>query len=156
MVVAWLGKHVEDIANCSCQQVRQAIIDRGYKCKWIASYDGFYLTCGHHSNISLGTLHDVSTDRIAWFEHCTKRGSGANWDGISAGAERDMLRRVLEEAKDNGFKVDQIIMDHHSSANNIACGVFPEIRITYCGNHTAKTFHRDLLKIKSIRCTAPE
>ena len=44
------------------------------------------------------------------------------------------------------------IMDHDTSGANIACSVFPEVRITYCGNHTAKSFHRDLVKIKSVRC----
>ena len=151
-VVAWLGKHVEDIANSSCQQVRQAIIDQGDKHKWTASYDGFYLTRGHHCNNSSGTLHDVSSDKIAWFAHRTKRGSGANWDGTSAGAEGDIFRELLEDVKTDGYKVHQIVMDHDTSAENIACDVFPEIRITYCGNHTAKTFHRDLVKIKSIRC----
>ena len=43
-------------------------------------------------------------------------------------------------------------MDHDTSGGNIACSVFPEVRITYCGNHTAKSFHRDLMKIKSVRC----
>jgi len=151
-VVAWLGRHVENLANSSCQQVRQVIIDRGDKKNWTASYDGFYLTRGHHSNNSSGTLHDVVTDKIAWFAHRTKRGSGANWEGTSAGAEGDMLRGVLKAVKADGFKVHQIVMDHDSSAGNIVCEAFPEVRISYCGNHTAKTFHRDLVKIKSIRC----
>ena len=43
-------------------------------------------------------------------------------------------------------------MDNDTSGANIACSVFPEVRTTYCGNHTAKSFHRDLVKIKSVRC----
>ena len=63
-----------------------------------------------------------------------------------------MLRCILEEVKEKEFKILQIVMDHDTSACNIVTDVFPEIRITYCGNHTAKTFHRDLVKIKAIQC----
>lgn len=151
-VVSWLGGHVEELANSSCSQVHQMIIDRGDKLKWAASFDGFYLTRGHHSNNSSATLHDVATDKIAWFEHRTKRGAGANWSGTSAGAEGDMLGKILKQVKDHQFELSQIIMDHDTAAANIVTGVFPEARITYCGNHTAKTFHRDLVKIKAIQC----
>ena len=65
-----------------------------------------------------------------------------------------MLRTILEDVKANGFQVQQLIMNHDTSGGNIACSVFPEleVRITYCGNHSAKSFHCDLMKIKSIRC----
>ncbi|XP_065915443.1 uncharacterized protein [Dysidea avara] len=151
-VVSWLGGHVEELANSSCAQVREMVSDRGDKFKWIASFDGFYLTRGHHSNNSSATLHDTVSDKIAWYAHRTKRGSGANWAGTSAGAEGDMLRCILEEVKEKEFKIIQIVMDHDTSACNIVTDVFPEIRITYCGNHTAKTFQRDLVKIKAIQC----
>jgi len=65
-----------------------------------------------------------------------------------------MLGKILTEVKNKKFKVSQIIMDHDTCAANIVTGVFPEARITYCGNHTAKTFHRDLEKIKAIQCKA--
>jgi len=151
-LVAWVGKHVELIASSSCEQVRERIIQRGDKFTWKASFDGFYLTRGHHSNNSSATLHDHSSDKIAWFAHRTKRGPGANWEGTSGGAEGDMLRTMLEDVKAKGFVVRQLIMDHNTSGGNIAGSVFPDVRIIYCGNHTAKTFHRDLMKIKSIPC----
>ena len=50
------------------------------------------------------------------------------------------------------FKLLQIVTDHDTSAGNIVTDMFPEIRITYCGNHTAKTFHQNLLEIKAIQC----
>ena len=150
--ISWLGKHVKDLAETACEQVRQNIILRGEKFSWVASYDGYYLTRGHHSNNSSGTLHDVSSDKIAWFSHRTKRGTGANWEGTSSGAEGDMLREILDDVKAKGFKIKQIIMDHDTSGANIACTSFPEVRITYCGNHTAKAFHSDLTKIRSVKC----
>ena len=151
-VVGWLGKNVKELAELSCEQVRQKIVERGEKVSWVASYDGFYLTRGHYSNNSSGTLHDVASDKIAWFAHRTKRGPGANWEGTSSGAEGDMLREILDDVKAKGFTIEQIIMDHDTSAANIACTSFPEVRITYCGNHTAKSFHSDLAKIKSVKC----
>ena len=63
-----------------------------------------------------------------------------------------MLRAILEDVKAEGFKVAQIIMDHDTSGGNIACNAFHEVQITYCGNHTVKTFHQDLTKIKLIPC----
>jgi len=77
--VSWLGGHVEKLANITCSQVQDMVADRGDKLNWIVSFDGFYLTCGHHSNNSSATLHDVATDKIAWFTHRTKHGAGANW-----------------------------------------------------------------------------
>ena len=50
------------------------------------------------------------------------------------------------------YVVDQIVMDHDTSANAIVCSQFPDTHITYCGNHTAKTFHSDLSKIRSLKC----
>ena len=104
-VIAWLGKHVEAIAKSSCEQVQKRITDCGDKLQWIASYDGFYLTRGYHSNNSSATLHDHASDKITWFDHRTKRGSGSNWQGTSGGAEGDMLWMILEDAKTQGFKV---------------------------------------------------
>ena len=151
-VIGWLGKSVEELAEMSCNQVRQKVVSRGEKFSWVASYDGFYLTRGHHSNNCSATLHDVASDKIAWFSHRTKRGPGANWEGTSSGAEGDMLREILNDVKAKGFKIKQIIMDHDTSGANIACTSFPEVRITYCGNHTAKSFHSDLSKLKSLKC----
>ena len=155
-VVGWLGENVKELAELSCNQVRQKIVERGEKFSWVASYDGFYLTRGHYSNNSSGTLHDVASDKIAWFAHRTKRGSGANWEGTSSGAEGDMLREILDDVKAKGFIIKQIIMDHDTSGVNIACTSFPEVRVTYCGNHTAKSFHSDLAKIKSVKCKVTE
>jgi len=70
----------------------------------------------------------------------------------SSGAEGDMLREILDDVKAKRFIIKQIIMDHNTSGANIACTSFPEVRITYCGNHTAKSFHNDLTKIKSVKC----
>ena len=77
-VVVWLGSHVEALAKSSCEQVQKRITDHGDKLQWMASYDGFYLTRGHHSNSCSTTLHDYSTDKIAWYTHRSKRGAGAN------------------------------------------------------------------------------
>lgn len=151
-IVSILGTHVHTLATQSCQQVREKVIARGDKLTWKTSFDGFYLTRGHHSNNSSGTLHDMVSDKIAWFTHRTKRGVGSNWVGTSSGSEGDMLRTMLEEVKASGFQITQLVMDHDTSASNIACSVFPEIQITYCGNHSAKTFHRDLVNLKAIPC----
>ena len=58
----------------------------------------------------------------------------------------------MEDVKAEGFSIKQIIMDHDTSGGNIACDVFPEVQIMYCGNHLAKIFHQDLIKIKLIPC----
>ena len=132
--------------------VRNSIIKRGDQGKWMASYDGFYLTRGFHLNNLTGTMHDVLSDKIAWFTHRTKRGAGANWVGTSSDTEGDTLKEILADVKSKGFTIDQIVIDYDTSANAI-CGEFPDIHIlTYCGNHTAKSFHRDLSKIKSTQC----
>ena len=70
--IGWLGTRAKDLAEKTCEQVRQKIVLRGEQFSWMASYDGFYLTRGHHSNNSSGSLHDVSSDKVAWFSHRTK------------------------------------------------------------------------------------
>ena len=151
-LVSWVGTHVEQLAEWSCDQVKADIVKRGDKDQWTASFDGFYLTRGHHSNNSSATLHDVESDRIAWFTHRTKRGKGSNWEGTSSGAEGDMLDELLRKVKSQGYTVGQIIMDHDTSANAIVCTHFPDIHITYYSNHSAKSFHYELSKIKSLSC----
>ena len=151
-LVSWVGPHVEQLAEWSCEQVRVDIEKRGDHLEWMAGFDGFYLTRGHHSNNSSATLHDVYSDRIAWFAHRTKRGKDSNWEGTSSGAEGDMLSEILGKVKDRGFTINQLVMDHDTSANAIVCSHFPDVHITYCGNHTAKSFHYELGKIKALKC----
>ena len=100
----------------TCEQVGQKIVSCGEKFSWVASYDRFYLTRGHHSNNSSGTLHDVSSDKIAWFLHRTNQGIGANWEGTSFGSEGDMLREIIDDVKAKGFIIKQIIMNHDTLA----------------------------------------
>ena len=140
-LVSCLGTHVERLAEWSCEQVRADIDRRGDRNQWAASFDGFYLTRGHHSNNSSATMHDMESDRIAWFTHRTKRGKNSNWLGTSAGAEGDMLNDLLGKVKAAKFCMSQIVMDHDTSANAIVCSHFPDIDIAYCGNHTAKSFY---------------
>lgn len=67
------------------------------------------VTQGHHSNNSSGTLHDVATDKIAWFSHRTKQGSGANWEETTSGAEGFMLKEILEDVKANGLPSNKLL-----------------------------------------------
>ena len=151
-LVSCLGIHVERLAEWSCEQVRADIDKRGDRNQWAASFDGFYLMRGHHSNNSSATVHDMESDRIAWFTHRTKRGKNSNWLGTSAGAEGDMLNDLLGKVKAAKFCMSQIVMDHDTSANAIVCSHFPDIDIAYCGNHTSKSFYYDLCKIKDLKC----
>ena len=81
-LVSWVGPHVDRLA---CEQVRADIEKSGDRSQWMAGFDGFYLTRGHHSNHTLATLHDVYSDRIAWFTHRTKRGKDSNFKGKVSG-----------------------------------------------------------------------
>ena len=150
--ISWLGTHVERLAEWSCEQVRKQIENRGDKEKWVASYDGFYLTRGHYSNNSSATLHDYASGSIAWFEHRTKRGPGHTWEGTSAGAESDMYNVILGKVKEANFNIIDMVVDKDSSMNAIYCTHFPEGNITYCSNHSAKTMHKDLQRVKQLKC----
>ena len=151
-IVERLEAHVTKLAEWSCGQVRQEIVKRGDDKKWVASFDGFYLTRGHYSNNASASLHDYNTGDIAWFSHRIKRGSGHNWKGTSGGAEGDRFNKILGKVSAAGFILREIITDKDSSVNAIFCRHFPEGTITYCSNHCAKTLHRDLQKIKQNRC----
>ena len=134
--------------------MHQQIIDRGDQSHLKVSFDGFYLTRGHHSNNSSAMMHDIVTDKIVWFTHRAKHEPGANWLGTSGDAEGDMLSELLAKARSERFVISQLVMDHDTSSSNIACEHCPDILITYCGNHTAKAFYNDLMKIKVIHCKA--
>ena len=151
-LVSWVGPYVDCLAEWSCEQVRADIEKRGCRSQWMAGFDGFYLTRCHHSNNASATLHDVYSDRIAWFAHRTKRGKDSNWQGTSSGAEGDMLSEILRKVKEQDFCINQLVMDHDTSANAIVCSYFPDVHITYCGNHTAKSFHYELGKLKALKC----
>ena len=143
---------VTELAEWSCNEMREAIKARGDYEKWVASFDGFYLTKGHYSNNSSATIHDYATGKVAWFCHRTKRGTGHNWEGTSVGAEGDMFEEMMRSVKAARFVVRKTITDKDSSINVIFCRHFPEGTITYCANHCAKTLHKDLLKIKQYTC----
>ncbi len=101
--------HVSDLAKWSCKQVCEDVRSRGDAHKWVAAYDGFYLTRGHYSNNSSGSLHDYESGKIAYFAHRTKRRPGHNWEGTSAAVEMDMLDELLREAKIDGFVVKEMV-----------------------------------------------
>ena len=83
-----------------CDQARTGTEKYGHKAQWTANcFDAFYLTRGYHSNT---TLHDVESDSIAWFTHCTKHGKGYHWEGTSSGTQGDMLDELLDKVKLQG------------------------------------------------------
>ena len=151
-IVERLEEYVTDLAEWSCGQVRQEIVERGDAQKWMASFDGFYLTRGHYSNNSSATLHDHSTGKVAYFAHRTKKGPGHNWCGTSGGAEADMLDELLGRVRQDGFVLQEIITDKDTSINGTFCRHFPEGTVTYCSNHCAKTLHKNLEKVKKNKC----
>lgn len=151
-IVEKLEEHVTDLAEWSCEQVRQDVMDRGDALKWMATFDGFYLTRGHYSNNSSATLHDYRSGKIAYLAHRTKRGKHSNWSGTSAGAETDMLDEVLKKAKQDGFVIQELVTDKDTSVNATFCQYFPEGTLTYCSNHCAKTLHKNLEKIRKSKC----
>ena len=51
-----------------------------------------------------------------------------------------------------GFNIVEMVTDKDSSMNAIYCRYFPEGTITYCSNQSAKTFHKDLLRIEQMKC----
>ncbi len=137
-IIEKLEVHVTRLAEWSCGQVRQAMVAMGDDKKWVASYDGFYLTRGHYSNNASATLHDFHTGAIAYFAHRTKRGAGHNWKGTSAAAEGDMFDDILGKVKADNITIREVITDKDSSVNGIFCRHFPEGTITYCSNHVQR------------------
>ena len=71
--IGWLGKNVNEIAEMTCEKVCHIIVSHAEKFNWVASYNRFYLTkLGHHSSNSSDTLHNVSSNKAAWFSHKRK------------------------------------------------------------------------------------
>ena len=66
--------------------------------------------------------------------------------------EADMFDEILTEVKEAGYTIKEIVTDKDSSMNAIYCKHFPEGTITYCSNHNAKTMHKDLQKVKALKC----
>ena len=71
---------------------------------------------------------------------------------MSGGAESDMFDEILGEVREAGFVMKEIVTDMDSSMKAIYCRHFPKGTITYCSNHSAKTFHKDLQKVKQTKC----
>ena len=61
-----------------------------------------------------------------------------------------MLSEILGKVKDKGYTINQLVMNHDTSDNAIVCSHFPCVYITYCGNHTAKSFHYELGKLSPL------
>ena len=142
-IIERLEQHVTELAEWSSSRVRQMIVQRGDAKKWVASFDGFYLTRGHYSNNASATIHDFKSSDIMWFTHHTKRGPGHNWEGTSGGAEGDMLDELMGKVKDSGFSIKEIITDKDSSTNAIFCRHFPE------GRHPSNVTHPSLVSCLS-------
>ena len=115
-------------------------------------YDGFYLIRGYHANIASGTIHDEKSSKIIAFAHRSKRGTGSNGVGTSGGVEGDIFEELLTGLKEKHFNVKECIIDHDVTCANILLEKFLEAEVVYCGNHTIKSFHSDLVNVKKIPC----
>lgn len=152
-VIEWIAPEVDKIAKWSIQQARYQIRARGDAEKLEVMFDGFYLTRGHYSNNASATMHDAKTGKIIGYAHRTKRGEGANWEGTSGGAEGNMLDEILVELIDKEkMKIKKAIIDKDAACQEVLLSRSPETDIVYCGNHTAKTFHTDLERVKKTPC----
>ena len=152
-VIEWIAPEVEKIAKWSVQQSRKLVRARGDQDKLEVMFHGFYLTRGHYSNNASATMHDAKTGNIIGYAHQTKRGQGANWEGTSGGAEGNMLDEILADLIDNEhMNIKKAIIDKDASCQEVLLSRSPETEIVYCGNHTAKTFHTDLERVKKTPC----
>ena len=149
-VIEWIAPEVEKIANWSVGKIVRA---RGDEKKLEVMFDEFYLTRGHYSNNASATMHDAKTGNIIGYAHRTKRGQGANWEGTSAGAEGNMLDEILAGliGKEK-MKITKAVLDKDAACQEVLLSRSPETDIVYCGNHTAKTFHADLEKVRKTPC----
>ena len=43
-----------------------------------------------------------------------------------------MLNEILGKVKDQGYSINQLVMDHNTSANAIVCSHFPDVHISVC------------------------
>ena len=152
-VIEWIAPEVEKIANWSVDQARKIVRARGDEKKLEVMFDGFYLTRGHYSNNASATMHDAKTGNIIGYAHRTKRGQDANWEGTSGGAEGNMLDEILADliGKEK-MTITKAVLDKDASCHEVLLSRSPETDIVYCGNHTAKTFHADLEKVKKTPC----
>ena len=152
-VIEWIAPEVQKIADWSVQQSRKAIKARGDQDKLEVMFDGFYLTRGHYSNNSSATMHDAKTGNIIGYAHRTKRGQDANWEGTSDGAEGNMLDEILADLIENErMTIKKALIDKDASCHEIILTRSPETEIVFFGNHTAKTFHTELERVKKTPC----
>ena len=111
------------------------------------------LTRGHYSNNASAAMHVGKTGNIISYAHRTKRGQGTNWEGTSGRAEGNMLNEILADliGKDK-MMIAKAVLDKDAACHEVLLSRSPETDIVYCGNHTAKTFHADLEKVKKTPC----
>ena len=150
--VEWVYPAIRELTVWSCDEVRKEIIKRGDKDNLQITFDGFYLSRGYHSNNSTGTVHDEKSGKVIGFAHRSKRGKGSNWNGTSGGAEGDIFEEILTALKDDKFNINECVIDHDATCANVLLEFFPEAEVIYCGNHTVKTFHNDLINVKKVPC----
>lgn len=64
-----------------------------------------------------------------------------------------MLDEILADLIDNErMKIKKAIIDKDALCQEILLSRSPETEIVYCGNHTVKTFHTDLERVKKTPC----
>ena len=77
------------------------------KLSWKVSFDGFYLTHGHHSNNSTATLHDISTDNRskAW---SSKNNDCAISQQLIGKMGKDCTKKTAIRLHENGITYDHL------------------------------------------------
>ena len=64
-----------------------------------------------------------------------------------------MLDVILADLIENErMTIKKAIIDKDASCHEIILTRSPETEIVFCGNHTAKTFHTDLERVKKTPC----
>ncbi len=131
--------------------MREHVKEYGDQENWVTSFDGYYFTREHYTNNSSATL-TIRLANIAWFTHRAKRGVGHNCEGTFGEVDAGMYNEILSAVKEAGYNIMEMVTDKDSSMNATYCRYFSKGTTTYCSNHSAKTFHKDLLRVKQMKC----
>ena len=65
-------------------------------------------------------MHDAKTGKIIGYANRTNRGQNDNWEGVSDGAERNMLDEILAHLMENERRtIKKAIVDRDASCHEI-------------------------------------
>ncbi|XP_064382851.1 uncharacterized protein LOC135331569 isoform X2 [Halichondria panicea] len=113
--------------------------------------DGAWMTRGHHSKNFTFSIRNYFTGELLFRIHLSQKGGDNLYKGTSKGAEGYAARKLFQQAKEEGMKLEINRQDDDSSTSKAIRGIYEDVEIMMCRGHEGRSHLNQLKKLMQMK-----